>query len=281
MPRWWCHGCSTAIRAPMGTEYQPLCPYCHGGFVEEITHNPQSEEEDDVAMAQMMQFFPRFLNYVPNSPRHQQSPFFTDPFFGQMGEDIDFPFPFPFSNSEGLRRRLLPGNMDDFLQQLVNELALADRRGGGPPPASRASVEAMETVRVGGRDAGTQCAVCKDEFGAGAEAKKMPCKHLYHSDCILPWLEQHNSCPVCRYEMPTDDPEYDRMRTRGRNNASSSGRRFRIPGIWPFRASPRTSVQAQAETSSNQSNGNSGSTPRRSEIDDEGDAIMSEAREQL
>eukprot|EP00250_Pteridium_aquilinum_P000188 c10214_g1_i1 orf=185-1435(+) len=136
-----------------------------------------------------------------------------------------------FDNGTGDGARRLPGNLGDYfwgpgLDQLIQQLAENDPNRYGAPPASKSAVEAMPTIIISEEQLGTDaahCAVCKDAFELGSEARQMPCSHLYHSDCILPWLAQHNSCPVCRYEMPTDDPEYDQARARGSGSAGSAG----------------------------------------------------------
>lgn len=37
------------------------------------------------------------------------------------------------------------------------------------------------------------------------ELMMMPCKHLFHLDCLLPWLQTNGTCPVCRVSLATDN----------------------------------------------------------------------------
>lgn len=54
--------------------------------------------------------------------------------------------------------------------------------------------------------------MCLKEHELGETVKKLPCKHTFHSECILPWLSKTNSCPLCRFEFATDDEDYEAFR---------------------------------------------------------------------
>ena len=47
-----------------------------------------------------------------------------------------------------------------------------------------------------------ECSICQEKAEAGEEWKRLPCGHTFHGDCILPWVREHNTCPVCRAEVP-------------------------------------------------------------------------------
>ncbi|KAF8010074.1 hypothetical protein BT93_J0900 [Corymbia citriodora subsp. variegata] len=103
---------------------------------------------------------------------------------------------------------------------LRNEIA---RRGNSP--ASASVVENLPLITVSKEGLGTGdgvCPICKDKFVEGEKVKVLPCVHRYHQDCILPWLRMHNTCPVCRFELPKDDLRLGIRRT-GRDGVMNGG----------------------------------------------------------
>ncbi|GLI71449.1 hypothetical protein VaNZ11_016664 [Volvox africanus] len=72
---------------------------------------------------------------------------------------------------------------------------------------ARATEANAEDAAEGRRDGfancepGELCTVCHDAFEHGAEVVELPCRHCFHEDCIMPWLRQQNTCPVCRMHL--------------------------------------------------------------------------------
>ncbi|KAK9666402.1 hypothetical protein RND81_14G182700 [Saponaria officinalis] len=72
------------------------------------------------------------------------------------------------------------------------------------PPKTAAFEKYMPVIRVTNDmlDSNPSCAICKEDFLIDEQITKMPCCHLYHSGCILPWIRVHDTCPVCRFRVP-------------------------------------------------------------------------------
>ncbi|XP_017773160.1 PREDICTED: E3 ubiquitin-protein ligase RNF181 [Nicrophorus vespilloides] len=85
------------------------------------------------------------------------------------------------------------------------------------PPASASVVENLPVITI--EEKGKECIICLKEFEVGSKGMQMPCKHTYHTECILHWLSKTNSCPLCREELPTDDQFYEEYRKMKKREA--------------------------------------------------------------
>jgi hypothetical protein len=90
------------------------------------------------------------------------------------------------------------GNLDDILEQLVDT---PQQRG-----ISDDEISQLERVEVEG-----ECPVCQEEYAKRSEQGdleckmteqiRLPCKHVFHGECITKWLKVNGTCPVCRFSL--------------------------------------------------------------------------------
>ena len=241
---YWCYRCNRFIRVRVRAQDTVICPDCGGGFVEEVRTPNRSPIHDRFPAAAM------YLDNAPNpeppspGPRlrrsqrssRDRSPFnpvivLRGPADGSGGNESNEAehgnFELYYDDGAGSGLRPLPPSISEFLmgsgfERLLDQLAQLEINGVGRlehPPASKAAIESMPIIKIVASHVSTEshCAVCKEAFELDAEAREMPCKHIYHQDCILPWLSVRNSCPVCRHQLPTD------VRGSGRNSPESNG----------------------------------------------------------
>ncbi|XP_054785281.1 E3 ubiquitin-protein ligase RDUF1-like [Prosopis cineraria] len=258
---YWCYRCNQFVRVRIGADETLLCPDCGSGFIEEIrtrTHSPFHRfpspsiyVDDESSLEQGAS--PR----IRRGPRNagDRSPFnpvivLSGPADGGGGgnEGVGIErgnFELYYNEGTGSGLRPLPASVTEFLMgagfdHLLDQLTHLEVTGIGrlhQTPASKSAIESMPIVKIVAThvSAESHCAVCKEPFELDSDAREMPCKHIYHSDCILPWLSIRNSCPVCRHELPTEM----RGSSSGRNSPVSNGGRddhtvgltiWRLPG---------------------------------------------------
>uniref|UniRef100_A0A7N0U4E5 RING-type E3 ubiquitin transferase n=1 Tax=Kalanchoe fedtschenkoi TaxID=63787 RepID=A0A7N0U4E5_KALFE len=221
----WCFSCRRFIRSSTDDHETVICSRCGGGFVEEVDYPPMSPRP------------PRFLagGHSPDSSpepttdpgsrlrrngmnARDRSPYNPVVVLRRPdgGEADSADYELYYDDNSGLGLRPMPSNAAELLMssgfdRLLDHLSQLENNGvwrSDKPPASKAAVDSLPTVLIGDSHlaAESHCAICTEQFQLLAEAREMPCKHIYHSACVLPWLALKNSCPVCRHELPTGLP---------------------------------------------------------------------------
>lgn len=116
----------------------------------------------------------------------------------------------PFDNSQ----LLFMGNLGDYawgregLDTIVTQL-LNQMETSGPPPLAKDKINDIPKVNVSPEEVERklQCSVCWEDFKIDEKVRKLPCSHLYHEDCIVPWLNLHGTCPICRKSLNGEEED--------------------------------------------------------------------------
>ncbi|KAM8839328.1 E3 ubiquitin-protein ligase RNF126-B-like isoform 3-T3 [Synchiropus picturatus] len=219
--RFFCHACLTEI-------YQTVpdltCPFCQSGFVEELPEENRSTLETDSSSSYdepqtfYEQMEPQRQRQIPWQPRSGQTLQGQDTEGGAMisegiiqmllsgilpPEVLQHTVSEPWALSQ-LNTMNFPMNSDG-LDAVISEL-LNLFGNVGPPPADRDRINTIPTVTITEEHmGGLECPVCKEDYNIGENVRQLPCNHLFHNDCIVRWLEQHDSCPVCRESLSGQD----------------------------------------------------------------------------
>ena len=86
----------------------------------------------------------------------------------------------------------------------------------GPPPMDEAALRDLPVVRATeedlAKDGNRECCVCLEAQEVGDRATKLPCGHLFHTECVVQWLRKHGTCPSCRYELASSDAAFEASR---------------------------------------------------------------------
>lgn len=128
------------------------------------------------------------------------------------------------------------GRMGDYVftqdgfDQIMERMMEAAEQQNRPPPASQTVIKGLPRLKMDSqlldqaRQSSSMCNICFEEFKLDEEVIRIPCKHIFHTLCLTPWLEQNGTCPMCRFSLV---PESER-------NQNSTEDRPLNPQATPF-----------------------------------------------
>eukprot|EP00598_Pedospumella_elongata_P004637 CAMPEP_0184973198 /NCGR_PEP_ID=MMETSP1098-20130426/5096_1 /TAXON_ID=89044 /ORGANISM="Spumella elongata, Strain CCAP 955/1" /LENGTH=724 /DNA_ID=CAMNT_0027495643 /DNA_START=163 /DNA_END=2337 /DNA_ORIENTATION=- len=191
--RYLCHACHRVYNAPVHGSPEFVCPNCNSAFIEELGGVLR---HSDLVL-----------------PRTGNSRF--GHIFGS--EELNTEQSRRITNASAMLR-LLESQLREELEQLQHAFESSHLRMNQEIQRNAAEVNKKKLTKVmAGKirqcklDLDTVCSqpscpICSEDFAVKAIATRLPCSHVFHHSCVVPWLEMKLNCPICRAELTDDIP---------------------------------------------------------------------------
>ena len=109
-----------------------------------------------------------------------------------------------------------------MLSSIMRSL-LARSTGDTTVPLTEAETAALPRREVTAENAPTAaCSICMEPCAVGQSVVDLECSHTYHEQCIVPWFNRHNTCPMCRRVYGAAAANEAFQATESAENASSA-----------------------------------------------------------
>ena len=214
---YWCHLCKKEFNKLYIENLEIQCRFCGNNFCEELSPQSQNQGTENDHPSNFIPY--ESENSINNTNNYSSG------LRNSNTSILD-----SLTNTNRRRPRTTSSLLDAIfgllrdrnteesnMESIINMIMANDNNRYGNPPASKEVVNSLEKVKIDEENLKLlrknsnceNCSVCKDDFELDQQIVNLPCKHVFHEDCLSPWLTERNSCPTCRYELPTDDPDYE------------------------------------------------------------------------
>ncbi|KAJ2349635.1 hypothetical protein GGF43_004385 [Coemansia sp. RSA 2618] len=105
------------------------------------------------------------------------------------------------------------GNLGDYVwgqnsfDDIITHIMEQNQGVHAPPPASEDSILKLPRRKIHAEevDKKFECGICMEEYKPEEDVMTLPCKHIYHLECVDHWLKMNGTCPICRTRIDEDN----------------------------------------------------------------------------
>ncbi|KAG6038742.1 hypothetical protein E4U41_003769 [Claviceps citrina] len=116
----------------------------------------------------------------------------------------------------------------EAFDSIITQLMEANPQSNAAPPASEEALGKLDRRPVDQQmlepEGQVECSICIDDMEVGQTAVFLRCKHWFHEDCVVLWLKEHNTCPVCRTPIEKNNRAGNRSAAGGSSGSDRTPR---------------------------------------------------------